>query len=1653
MLSPHSGELLAASPDGHQPLQPIPAWIGSDPVEHPKPPAVSRLQELPFGEITWDDFERLCLRLARLASDVEYSCRPYGTAGQFQGGIDLYARHDGASKYVVYQCKRENDFGPAKISAAVTTFLNGNWRDRAGQLVLCTKEDLRTSQRTEEVERQIDLLKHHGITFTVWDATELNQLLKMQPLIVDDFFGRHWVEAFCGSDALAAVSKRIDGPAAATVRASLRQLYSAVLKIDDPGLPLAAEASNYLPLEQRYVVPDILSPSYQSETSLSESIPLSLRPDILASSAEPLAGEPEQSGQPATVAQERRRPSRQSVDQWLKDNRQTVILAGPGMGKSSLVRFLAMDVLSEAPRLAALDKIHRNCLPVVIPFGFWTALIGHDLAIQLSLEDVIEKWLHQLGSHQLWPAVKAALNDERLLLLVDGADEYHSESAAGAALKQLRVFVELRKCPAILTSRPAGFQRLPAFSGDWAVANLAPFTRRQQLDFISTWTRFHLSSSGNPPEQGLLDAQSAAVVERIEDEIARNSGLSELAETPLLLGILVFLNRSNLPLPHDRFQAYQRMVQHLISEHPQARRVAASLTADNDLLDPDSLRSVLAALAYEITRSRPNGGIEHGDAVKAIKAFLRDDAIGFGYDAASALKTAQQIVAASERTVGLLVEKASGLCTFIHRAFQEHLCAVYINALELDEQLKLIGERAADPQWREVILGIAHLTSRPADVRRIVECINSVQGDLVATFQVETMLCEIATGPFQCPSSLCTELCNRFFEIVETGPWLPHRRALLRLLLAGVHAPKVKQMLRSRLKGWYPSRSLWRSSLLPDLACSGQRVHLDLLFRGLHDEAGNNSMAAASAIAEHCRNEGDLGRLLAMLAGPCSLPTLCAVVTALFEGWIFHPIWDVLEETLRRAHSIELRLLAIRRRIRTGRQDESDLAELMWSISNGGPYSWRGGSGIENAIVEGWPGDIRIRDAAITCLSPRARFRGGIGSEPAARLLIEGYSRDVIATTALAQLIQTEEHAFTDSHHTWKAISMVYQGDAQMIAAADVWMEKWSKHRYPEVSFAARLGWTPTAKKTLIVNLAGSFPFWSADALVEGWGVDDSEVSGALTQLLSSEYAPQIAHLFPRLIPDRETCFSMLMNLLSADHSRDAARVLEALAESMQEDERADVLAAGLKWVDRPQIVGARDQIVGVLLKHFRSEPKVLEIARAEMKRRDGCWSAVLAEFPHDAEIGAAAVEMAAPLPKELRSEIVNFLSLHAHGDSELLAFLRLFDHEADPSMKTSMAIAYCRSIARSHQPLAELVSELQNSLVCGGFDFESRRQAAFCGLDTLGKIDLVRSTRTARQDPIPIPVAILGNPNEPFIVHLLSNWQRLRKDLGDTFSTTFTRSADLDDLYWWSEIADFVDEYPEPRNALLALLEETRGYQLYSELLFFLARHRPKSGLLREHCLNVVRDHGQSTSRWLEIQAAAFLLGRDFYSDDTVLTALVTEHEQNPWHRENILWALCEGWPSHEIVEKAYSTLKARQTPSGIIGVETIVEMLLVCRKTPSAELIEVLAEFVSRARGDMIYHAGAFTKPIVRRLAGDAELQAILLERLKATDNPSERVSFAGLLIRAVGLIEELKNWALSNIAAPEATHFYSSVGFDLTTGTVRTVWDKSLEVLQSS
>jgi hypothetical protein len=254
------------------------------------------------------------------------TCRVYGTPGQTQEGIDVYAVERTSGEPRVLQCKRVKRFGPSNLSAAVDLFLNGTWASTATRFTLCTTFRLESTKFITEIEKQRERLRAAGIQFGVWDAAELDVLLKDQSEIVDDFFGRPWVQLFCPPDGLSRLQNRVTGPTVAEMRAKLATLYTRVFAAHDPGLPVDLGGKAPIPLRDRYVLPDVYENRVDSRTSSAEP------PQSTASQAHlgQNSNLPNASLQPASQTIDLTR-QRRRLNDWLSEQARQVLLGGPGL--------------------------------------------------------------------------------------------------------------------------------------------------------------------------------------------------------------------------------------------------------------------------------------------------------------------------------------------------------------------------------------------------------------------------------------------------------------------------------------------------------------------------------------------------------------------------------------------------------------------------------------------------------------------------------------------------------------------------------------------------------------------------------------------------------------------------------------------------------------------------------------------------------------------------------------------------------------------------------------------------------------------------------------------------------------------------------------------------------------------------------------------------------------------------------------------------------------------------------------------------------------------------------------------------------------------------------------------------------------------------
>lgn len=153
--------------------------------ERVPPPVQPHHQELPFNQLSWEQFEALCAALIE-AQPTTLDCHLYGVKGDHQQGIDVVAtqRGEAGNEVWVYQCKRYRDYTAERLRQALA-----DMRYPADYYVIMLSVPATAAMRQAVAERP---------NVFVWDSRDIARKLKLYPVIVQDFFGPVWRRAFCG---------------------------------------------------------------------------------------------------------------------------------------------------------------------------------------------------------------------------------------------------------------------------------------------------------------------------------------------------------------------------------------------------------------------------------------------------------------------------------------------------------------------------------------------------------------------------------------------------------------------------------------------------------------------------------------------------------------------------------------------------------------------------------------------------------------------------------------------------------------------------------------------------------------------------------------------------------------------------------------------------------------------------------------------------------------------------------------------------------------------------------------------------------------------------------------------------------------------------------------------------------------------------------------------------------------------------------------------------------------------------------------------------------------------------------------------------------------------------------------------------------------
>lgn len=376
--------------------------------------------------------------------------------------------------------------------------------------------------------------------------------------------------------------------------------------------------------------------------------------------------------------------------------KKAVLLGAPGSGKTTLMSYFAVMLAQNRPELLGLD-VNVDWLPILIrmrDFSQHPNLGILDFAKQFAEKRMSVKTLSP-GFFEYW------LEDGRTLILLDGLDEIADESKRSEIVRRIENFLgQYDKNIAIITSRPAGYRRDFFRTEEFPHYELKRFDDDKIEQFINNWY-----------DSRFLDKTEA---ERRKDSLRKalddNDRIKLLARNPLLLTIIALIHRYQAVLPKERYKLYQRAVETLLTSWD-ANKELSNHTILN-YLELDDLQRLMEGLAFWIHTQGNTGDNEGGtviDREELIEQLSREIKTLKQIERYQAKQEAERFIEFIRDRTGLLNEQGQDCYAFVHKTFQEYLCAQEVNYQADNEDdfeivLNAIRNNLYDAHWREVLL-------------------------------------------------------------------------------------------------------------------------------------------------------------------------------------------------------------------------------------------------------------------------------------------------------------------------------------------------------------------------------------------------------------------------------------------------------------------------------------------------------------------------------------------------------------------------------------------------------------------------------------------------------------------------------------------------------------------------------------------------------------------------------------------------------------------------------------------------------------------------------------------------------------------------------------------------------------------------------------
>lgn len=362
-------------------------------------------------------------------------------------------------------------------------------------------------------------------------------------------------------------------------------------------------------------------------------------------------------------------------DRFVEQHQRTVVLGGPGAGKTTFLRFLALAYLNK--EIFDRSQLKRSLLPIYLHLPTF----ARD---KQYLLDAISTPLVNRTEESARAFYKRLLQTGQCIVLLDSLDEV-SVDQKSTVISQISDFcAQFPKAKVVVSCRTADYhQVLQGFSE----VEISRLTGEAVRAIVSAWFSAE-------PGRG----------ERLISLLEADKSMSAMTETPLLLGLLCIQYRNDLALPKRKTELYRRCVDALLRDWDTTRGFRRE--SQYSMLSDDRKEAVFESVAA----AGFNAEIEYEYPEPNLLGAIADTIEKFGISG----NDARGILLEMESHHGIIEKCSAETYQFSHATMHEYFAARFYVASR--QEMVIVKTHYDDEKWHTVISFMCAILHDPAPV-------------------------------------------------------------------------------------------------------------------------------------------------------------------------------------------------------------------------------------------------------------------------------------------------------------------------------------------------------------------------------------------------------------------------------------------------------------------------------------------------------------------------------------------------------------------------------------------------------------------------------------------------------------------------------------------------------------------------------------------------------------------------------------------------------------------------------------------------------------------------------------------------------------------------------------------------------------------------